>query len=269
MKIILKAGYKFWAVSKRRQRKSLSLLVPFSPVSKHIFRTAATQCHNFIFLQTDRYMPNLVTISTDIREQAQVLYLPCSCDTFITLHNRLRQHKALLGWNVLREDELLFMEFYSLFFFNLITQQEFNLTCGRLSLKYTLCESLETAGTEFTFIESVPVDLARRDFSKDGSACISWPPHYRLTAHRLFKISVTIALPKRNVRSYMKCKNGRLFNRGDEKVAAWSISMATRLSLDDFLFKQNTKKCIEARERATIAPISPYVINKGPLFEGV
>ena len=126
MKIILKAGYKFWAVSKRRQRKSLSLLVPFSPVSKHSFRTAATQCHNFIFLQTDRYMPNLVTISTDIREQAQVLYLPCSCDTFITLHNRLRQHKALLGWNVLREDELLFMEFYSLFF--LILSHNRNLT---------------------------------------------------------------------------------------------------------------------------------------------
>ena len=45
--------------------------------------------------------------------------------------------------------------------------------------------------------------------------------------------------------------------------------MATRLSLDDFLYKQNTMKCIEARELAIIAPFPSYVIHKGPLFEGV
>ena len=67
----------------------------------------------------------------------------------------------------------------------------------------------------------------------------------------------------------MKCEHGRLFNRGDEKFAARSISRATRLSLDDSLYKQNTKKCMGAREWATIAPFSPYLIHKGPLLVGV
>jgi len=81
------------------------------------------------------------------------------------------------------------------FFFNLITQ-EFNPTRVQLPLKYTLRESLETARTEFTFIESVPMDVARPNCATDGSACISRPSHYRLTSHKLFKISATIALPK-------------------------------------------------------------------------
>ena len=92
---------------------------------------------------------------------------------------------------------------------------------------------------------------------------------YTLTAHRRFKISTTIVLSKRNVRLHMKCEHERLFNRGDEKVAACSIARATRLSLDDSLYKQNTKKCMGARERATIAPFSPYVIHEGPLLVGV
>jgi hypothetical protein len=96
--------------------------------------------------------------------------------------------------------------------------------------------------------------------STDGSACIS---------HRRFKISATIVLPKWNVRLYMKCEHERLFNRRGEKVAACSISRATRLSLDDSLYKQNTKKCMRARKRATIAPFSPYVIHKVPLLVGV
>jgi hypothetical protein len=40
------------------------------------------------------------------------------------------------------------------------------------------------------------------------------------------------------------CAQGRLFNRGDGKVAACSISMATWLSLDDCLYKCNIKKYI-------------------------
>jgi hypothetical protein len=67
----------------------------------------------------------------------------------------------------------------------------------------------------------------------------------------------------------MTCEHGRLFNRGDEKVTACSISGATRLSLDDSLYKQNTKKCMGARERATIAPFSPYVFHEGPLLVGL
>jgi hypothetical protein len=141
----------------------------FSPVPKHLVRTAAKQCHNLFFLQTERSMLILVKISTDIREQTRVFYLLCSCNAFIILHNRLRQHKALLGWNVIREDELLFMEDRSFFKSYLITQQGFNPTYGRLPLKYALRESLETAKTEFTFIDSVPVDVACRICAKADS----------------------------------------------------------------------------------------------------
>jgi hypothetical protein len=68
---------------------------------------------------------------------------------------------------------------------------------------------------------------------------------------------------------YMKCEHGRLFNRGHKKVAACSISRMTRLSLEDCLYKWNTKKRVGARGRATIVPVSPYVIHIGSLLVGL
>jgi hypothetical protein len=77
---------------------------------------------------------------------------------------------------VLREDKLLFMNDHS--FFNLITQQGFIPTCFRLPLKYALRESLETSGTEFTLIASVPLDVTHRICVTDDSACLSRPLLY-------------------------------------------------------------------------------------------
>ena len=50
-------------------------------------------------------------------------------------------------------------------------------------------------------------------------------------------------------------------NRGDKKVAACSISRATRLSLDDCLYKRNTKKRTGGRARATASPFSNFVFS--------
>lgn len=55
--------------------------------------------------------------------------------------------------------------------------------------------------------------------------------------------------------------HGRLFHRGDEKVAACSISRATRLSLDDCVYKWNTKKHTGVRALITVASFSFCVTN--------
>jgi len=51
-------------------------------------------------------------------------------------------------------------------------------------------------------------------------------------------VAATIVLRKRNLRLHMEVR-ARATNRGDGKVAACPISRATRLSLDDCMYKRN------------------------------
>ena len=66
--------------------------------------------------------------------------------------------------------------------------------------------------------------------------------------------------PKETYGCIWRCAHDRLYNRGDEKFAACSISTATRLSLDDCLYRRNTKHT-GMQVRAAIAPFSPYTIK--------
>jgi hypothetical protein len=84
--------------------------------------------------------------------------------------------------------------------------------------------------------------------------------HPRAYRARAGLVAATITLRKWNLRLHMEVRT-RLFNCGDERVAACSILRATRLSLDDCVYKWNTKQYMGECVRATIFRLSPYAIN--------
>jgi len=72
--------------------------------------------------------------------------------------------------------------------------------------------------------------------SKCTPLCGNCLPALRLIAHGRFYSLPTIVLPKWNSTVVYDSAH-ELFNRGDYKFAACSISWATRLSLDDCVYK--------------------------------
>jgi hypothetical protein len=73
-------------------------------------------------------------------------------------------------------------------------------------------------------------------------------------------MAVLIAAQMKSTVVYGSARRATINGR-EEKVAAFSISRVTRLSLDDYFYERNTKKYNGERALATVAPFSPSAIN--------